>query len=177
MSPKSFAGIVEGHVDINGSADSTAHTCSPTCLKIIPLQTCMNICGAAVAILSAIAVKAPNLWRKVFLKQKGVLPDSLKWLIPSTTHSDSLRRTLISWLIRGSVDISVIGVPAEHANSAVGATRKSDDWHNNADQRDMDCDEWSCEKHNSGPGGRQQRREYSPQCCRWPMYMRKQWRK
>ena len=59
--PKPFAGIVEAHGYANGSADSTVHTCSPTCLKNIPLQTCMNVCGAAVAILSAIAVKAPNM--------------------------------------------------------------------------------------------------------------------
>ena len=37
VSPKPFAGIVEGHVDVNGSDDSTAHTCSPACLKNIPL--------------------------------------------------------------------------------------------------------------------------------------------
>lgn len=83
-----FAGIVECHVDVNGSADSTANTHSPTCLKNIPLQTCMNVCGAAVAILSAIAVKAPNLWRKIFLKRKGLLPISLKWLKSPTTHSN-----------------------------------------------------------------------------------------
>ena len=88
VAPKPFAGIVEGHVDVNASADSTTHTCSPACLKNIPLQTCMNVCRAAVAILSAIAVKAPNLWRKIFLKRKGVLPNSLKWSRSPTTHSD-----------------------------------------------------------------------------------------
>ena len=35
--PKPFAGIVEAHGNANGSADSTVHTCSPTCLKNIPL--------------------------------------------------------------------------------------------------------------------------------------------
>ena len=70
VSPKSFAGIVEGHVDVNGSAYYTAHTCSPTCMKNIPLQTCMTVCGAAVAILSAIAAKEPNLWRKIFVTRK-----------------------------------------------------------------------------------------------------------
>ena len=76
--PKPFAGIVEAHVNANGSADSTVHTCSPICLKNIPLQTGKNVCGAAVAILSVIAVKAPNMWSKIFLKRKGVLPDSPK---------------------------------------------------------------------------------------------------
>ena len=154
--PKPFAGIVEGHVDVNGSADSTGHTCSPACLKNIPLQTCMNVCGAAVAILSAIAVEAPNLWSKVFLKRKGVLPASLKWLMSPTTHSDFLRSTLISWLIKGSVDISVIGVPAEHVNSAVRVARTSNERKNDADKREVevkehetieivDSDEGSCE--------------------------------
>ena len=156
VSPKPFGGIVECHVDVNDSADSTAHRWSSTCVKNIPLQTCMNVCGAAVAILSAIAVKAPNLWRKIFLKRKVVLPISLKWLMPPTTQSNFLRRTLISWIIKGAVDISVIGVPAEHVDSAVSASRKSDDWHNNADKRDVpvkeretkeivDCDDWSSE--------------------------------
>ena len=88
VSPKPFGGIVECHVDENGSADSTAHRCSPTCVKNIPLQTCMNVCGAAVAILSAIAIKAPNLRRKIFLKRKVVLPISLKWLMSPTTQSN-----------------------------------------------------------------------------------------
>ena len=118
-------------------------------LENIPLQT---VCGAALAILSAIAVKAPNVWRKIFLKQKGVLPDSLKCLMSPTTHSDFSRSNLILWLIKGSVDISVIGVPAQHADSAVRATRMSDYWHNDADKHDLpvkerevidivDCDE------------------------------------
>ena len=98
MFPKPFAGIVEGHLEANGSTGTTAHTCSTRCLRNIPLQTCMNVCGAAVAILAAIPAKAPSLWKNVFLIQKGVLPDSLKWLLSPTVHSDFLRSTMISWL-------------------------------------------------------------------------------
>ena len=69
-----------------------------------------------------------------------------------TNSSHLLRNTLILWLIKGSVDISVIGVPAQHADSAVRATRMSDYWHNDADKHDLpvkerevidivDCDE------------------------------------
>ena len=66
--------------------------------------TCLNVCGAPVAMLSAIAVKATNVWRKNFLKQKGVLPDSLKWLMLSTnsphffmTQFDFVAHNGISW--------------------------------------------------------------------------------
>lgn len=98
MFPKPFTGIVEGHLEANGSTGTTAHTCSTRCLRNIPLQTCMNVCGTAVAILAAIPAKAPSLWKNVFLIQKGVLPDSLKWLLSPTVHSDFLLSTMISWL-------------------------------------------------------------------------------
>ena len=124
--PKPFAGIVESHVETSGSTSSTAHTCSTTCLRNIPVQTCMSVCGAAVAILAAIAAKAPSLWKDVFLKRKGVLPDSLEWLMSPTAHSDFSRITLISWLITGSVDISVIGVPEDHIDHVQMATRGKD---------------------------------------------------
>lgn len=50
----------------------------------------------------------------------------------------------------------MIGVRAEHVDSAVRATRKSDYWHNDADKHDLpakereaidivDCDQWSCQ--------------------------------
>ena len=124
--PKPFAGIVESYVETSGSTSSTAHTCSTTCLRNIPVQTCMSVCGVAVAILAAIAAKAPSLWKDVFLKRKGVLPDSLEWLMSPTGHSDFLRITLISWLITGSVDISVIGVPEDHIDHVQMATRGKD---------------------------------------------------
>ena len=133
--PKPFAGIVEGHVEANVSTGSTAHTCSTRCLRNIPLQTCMNVCGAAVAILAAIAAKAPRLWKNVFLKRKGVLPDSLKWLMSPTVHSDFLRSTMISWLVTGSVDISFLGVPEGHVVHVKRNTRTSDGWSDGADKR------------------------------------------
>ena len=74
---------------------------------------------------------------KNFSQQEGVLPDSLKCLMSPTTHSDFSRSNLILWLIKGSVNISVIGVPAEHVDSAVRASRKSDHWHNDIDKRDV----------------------------------------
>lgn len=151
-----FAGIVEGHVEPNGSTGSKAHICSTSCLRNIPFQTYMDVCGAAVVILAAIAAKAPSLWKNVFLKRKAVVPDSLKWLMTPTVHSDFLRSTMILWLIVGSVDISMIGVSEEYVDHVVRAASKRDGWSDGADKRNrhfkkretleiVDSDDGSCE--------------------------------
>ena len=100
MTPHSFLGeIIQARVESSGS-----HLCSKPCLENIPIQTCTNVCGVAVAILGRIACAAPSLWRDINLSP------SLKWLLSPSDFSDFLRCCIISWLLKDSIDMTSIGV-------------------------------------------------------------------
>lgn len=109
MVPKPVSGIVQAHIQSLG----LSHSCSKACLKNIPLQTCANVCGVAVAVLGGIASLAPGLWRNVFLSRNTDLPTSLKWLLTPTVYSDFLRCSIISWLLTDSIDVSTLGIRRE----------------------------------------------------------------
>jgi hypothetical protein len=84
------------------------HNCSSKCFKNFPFQTCGNVCGAIIAILAVVAQKVPNVWQKVILSPTGNLPSGLKWLLEPTTYSDYLRELIISWLVKGEIDVAFI---------------------------------------------------------------------
>ena len=41
------------------------------------------------------------------------MPNSLKWLLKPTVHSDFLRCSIISWLLTDSIDLSTLGITRE----------------------------------------------------------------
>jgi hypothetical protein len=51
ITTKSLKGITQAHIH----TEETPNKCSRKCLKNMPLQTCSNICGVAVAIIGGIA--------------------------------------------------------------------------------------------------------------------------
>jgi hypothetical protein len=44
----------------------------------------------------------------VILSPTGNLPSGLKWLLEPTTYSDYLRELIISWLVKGEIDVAFI---------------------------------------------------------------------
>ena len=86
------------------------HICGNECFKNIPTQTCSNVCGVAVIIIGGIASAAPELWKHVFMKRYRNLPNHLRWMLDLSAHSDFLRYTVISWLLKGFIDVSLIGI-------------------------------------------------------------------
>ena len=103
---KSPCVIAQSHV----SGRSSTHICSKQCYKNIPLQTCSNVCGVGVIIIGGIISSAPELWENVFSKREDNLPRHFNWVINLSDNSDFLRITVISWLLKGSIDVSLIGI-------------------------------------------------------------------
>ena len=103
---KPFRNYVYGHEP----STSPTHSCTSSCLPNAPLQTLGNICGVVTVLLASISSLAPSKWKNWFLDKRKALPEHQKWLLSPIENSDYLRSVIISWFMKGNVDLSVIGI-------------------------------------------------------------------
>eukprot|EP00794_Sanderia_malayensis_P013540 gene13540-14944_t len=108
-----FRGFINCHIP----SKTGNHACVSECFPNFPFQTCGNICGIIVIVLAGIAVRAPDLWKNVFLSRSNMIPDELEWLLDPSTHSDRLRVAVISWLLQGRIDVHALGISESVLNS------------------------------------------------------------
>ena len=81
-----------------GGRRTGGHSCTDSCYRNIPVQTCGSICGVAAIVMAAISCNTPGFWSDCFLSKSRRLPDSATWLCTqqSMLHTLAIRK---KWLI------------------------------------------------------------------------------
>ena len=98
--------------DPNTTDNKGVHVCSSKCATFYPFQRCQNLDGIIVCIITAIACLKPNLFHFLTRPQPTANLKTLHHLKHPTSHSEFLRKVLLSWF--GNKSITIDHVTPQH---------------------------------------------------------------
>lgn len=96
--------LVNMHIPQSGIAH---HVCVGGCSTLFPVQTCYNLCGGIVVLISSAAILAQDLWQEIIFGEKCHCNSKyslLRSLIKDpSSHSLTLRGLMIAWLTKDNI--------------------------------------------------------------------------
>ena len=101
-----------GHDSTNRCSQTGSHRCAQSCAQFYPLQTCSNICGVIVMVVSAIACYDLDFFNHILAPHTQEI-----WNLPHvflqkpSQFSKYLRLVVAAWITTNSVNIAYV-VPA-----------------------------------------------------------------
>eukprot|EP00794_Sanderia_malayensis_P017246 gene17246-18967_t len=94
------------------------HECGPNCLQNIPLQSCMNLCGAIVVSLAAICVLHQDIW-KILQTTKECIYDPGLWFQKPSEHAEYIRKCLCEVLAKKEFPDSIFGLSSDYCKEII----------------------------------------------------------